>query len=170
MVQVRLTLTPETPHPAAGYPFQVSARLENPATDDLVISFEKHRVFVDTSGGRELCVITDGYFTQDGFPKPIDLKRGESEGSTSVTVSAQAINPPCPEIKPPPQEPIPVEFPDRLMLTAFVRTKEGGGVIGKEHVVLTIYPLSHIIRKEARQLRIHHQGGSGGSGVGTKTL
>ena len=137
MTKVQLTLTPDTLHPTAGNQFRVVAELEKPASDDLLISFEKHRVFVDMSGGRELCVIDKGYFTEDGFPKPIELKRGESKGATSVTVSAQATNPACPEIIPP-QGPIPVEFPDRLMLTAFVRTKEAGSVIGREHVVLTI--------------------------------
>ena len=137
MAEIELTLTPDTPHPTAGNRFQVAAELAEPANDNLLIVFEKHRVFVDTSGGHELCVIRDGYFTDDGFPTPIELKRGESRGATSVTVSAQAINSPCPEIVPS-QEPIPVEFPDRLMLTAFVKTKEAGRVIGKEHLVVTI--------------------------------
>lgn len=137
MAEIELTLTPDTPHPTAGNRFQVTAELEESANDDLLIFFEKHRVFVDTSGGHELCVIRDGYFTDDGFPTPIELKRGESRGATSVRVSAQAINPPCPEINPT-HDPIPVEFPDRLMLTAFVRTKEAGRIIGREHVVVTI--------------------------------
>lgn len=139
MAEVQLTLTPDALHVAAGTKFQVEAKLEQPASDNLVISFEKHRVSVDTSGGHYLCVIEDGYFTNDGFPKPIELSRGESKGTTSVQVSAKAMNPPCPEINPP-DPPIPVVFPDRLLLTAFVKLQEAGTVIGKEHVVVTITP------------------------------
>jgi len=134
MAEVLLTLIPETPHPNAGTLFQVVARLEQPATEDLSITFEKHRVFIDRSGVHELCVITDGYFTDDGFPKPIDLKRGDIEGTASVKVSEQAVNPQCPVIQP--RQDVPVDFPDRLMLTAFVTAEEG--LVGREHVVLTI--------------------------------
>ena len=137
MDRVQLTLIPDALHVVAGNRFQVVAKLEQAAGDDLTITFEKHRVFVDISGGHELCVIQAGYFTDDGFPTPIELKRGESSGTTSVKVSAKAMNPPRPQTNPP-ENPIPVEFPDRLMLTAFIKTKEAGNVIGKEHVVVTI--------------------------------
>ncbi|HEX7296721.1 MAG TPA: hypothetical protein VF251_13265 [Pyrinomonadaceae bacterium] len=134
---MQLTLTPTALHIRAGVRFQVLAKLEQPAPDNLVITFEKHRVWVDMSGGRYLCVIQDGYFTDDGFPKPIELRRGDTEGTTSAQVSAKAMNPPCPEVNPPDPS-VPVEFPDRLMLTAFVKTQEAGTLIGKEHVVVTI--------------------------------
>jgi hypothetical protein len=136
MSETFLTLSTNSSHPNAGEPFKVYASLETAASEPLLITFEKHRVYVDTGGGHVLCIIPDGYFTDDGFPKPIEVKQGETKGSTTVTVAAMAKSPPCPEVNPiAPQEP--VVFPDRLMLTAFVAYTPGV-VIGKEHIVVTI--------------------------------
>ena len=136
MSEIFLTLATDSPHPNAGDPFKVYATLDTAVTQPLLITFEKHRVYVDTGGGHVLCIIPDGYFTNDGFPEPIKLKQGETKGATTVTVAAMAKNPPCPEgNRPVPPEP--VVFPDRLMLTAFVQEKPGV-VIGKEHIVVTI--------------------------------
>src|SRR5260221_5094013 len=119
MTEILLTLASDQPHPKAGRQFKVIVRLDQPAPRPMRITFEKHRVAVDTSGTHALCVIdVDRYFAPNGLPVPIDLTAGATSGAAFVTVREQAQSWPCPEsIDPQPER---VEFPDRLMLTAFV--------------------------------------------------
>ena len=137
MKEIFLALTTDVLHPNAGDIFKVIVTLEEPASQPLMITFEKHRVYIDGSGRRALCVIQPDYFTKDGYPKPIDLKKGDVSCHTDVKVSSTAKNPPCPDENKPPE---PVMFPDRLMLTAMVSggPPPEGDITGKEHIVLTI--------------------------------
>ena len=136
MDEIFLTLSSDPVHPVAGKQFTVTATLEQSARQPLMITFEKHRVHVDTSGGHDLCVIQEGYFTNNGIPGPLNLRAGEKKGTTTVTVAADAMNPPCPNRQPPsPQQP--VIFPDRLLLTAFVRNGDNQ-IVGQEQIVVTI--------------------------------
>jgi hypothetical protein len=142
MGDVYVLLAADPPQPSAGKTFKVTATLaDGPASEALTITFEKHRVNVDTSGRHDLCPILEGYFVQGGYPNPIKLKKGEQQGSTNVEVSAKAKNPPCPDPGQLPPYPA-VTFPDRLLLTAFVTktTDPGGNPIGREHIALTIRP------------------------------
>jgi hypothetical protein len=82
-------------------------------------------------------VIQQGYFADNGVPGPINLNSGCTKGTTSVTVRADAMNPLCPPPQQSPPPPEPVIFPDRLMLTAFVRD-ENSKIIGQEHIVVTV--------------------------------
>jgi hypothetical protein len=138
MPEVLLTIDSDPAFPAAGKPFRIIARLATPASEDLLITFEKHRVTVDASGTHVLCPILPGYFADGGLPGSIDVKKGDTGGSSYVTVSNKAANPPCP----PPDgndSSVPVLFPDRLMLTAFVsKPKPPFQTIGKAHLVITI--------------------------------
>jgi hypothetical protein len=135
MKEVLLTLAADPPHPRAGQEFTVVARLDKRAKEPVTVVFEKHRVYVDTSGKHELCIIYKDYFADDGVPKPIEIKQGRRKGSTLVKVRADAQNPPCPDKESSP--PMPVAFPDRLMLTAFVKNSQSTE-IGREHLVVTI--------------------------------
>jgi hypothetical protein len=125
------------PRSTAGQHLKVTATLDSAATETLTITFEKHRVDVDQSGVRALCVILQGCFADNAFPNPIEVKATDTTGSTTVRVSEKAENPTC---HPPDGDPPsgPIVFPDRLMLTAFVMRKSTQELIGKEHLVVTI--------------------------------
>jgi hypothetical protein len=136
MNEVFLTLSSDPVHPQAGKQFTITATLEKTVDQGLKITFEKHRVHVDTSGEHYLCVIQPGYFTDNGIPSPINLKACDKSGTTQVTVNADAQNPSCP----PPQQSPPQErvtFPDHLMLTAFVHSADNK-IIGQEQIVVTV--------------------------------
>jgi len=136
MQEVFLTLSSDPGHPSAGKQFTITVTLEQASTKPLAVTFEKHRVHVDTSGGHDLCVIQEGYFANNGIPGPVDLKAGETKGTTTVIVRSDAKNPPCPD-QHPPSTPQPVTFPDHLMLTAFARNGDGK-IVGQEQIVVTI--------------------------------
>ncbi len=137
MNEVFLTLSSDPAHPQAGKQFTVTATLEKPATQPLLITFEKHRVHVDTSGGHSLCVIEEGYFTNNGYPTPVNMKIDDTTAPSTVTVRADAENPLCPPPQQFPPPPEPVTFPDHLLLTAFVKDKNGK-IIGQEQIVVTV--------------------------------
>ena len=138
MDQIFFTLSSDTAHPIAGKPFTITATLDQAAKEPLSITFEKHRVHIDDSGGHYLCVIEDGYFANNGFPGPIDFKAGDTKGTTTVNVLADAKNPSCPPPSPPSRPPFPpVIFPDHLLLTGFARNGKSQ-IIGEEQIALTI--------------------------------
>lgn len=134
MSELIVTLRAEPSHPHAGEKFKLVVTLERAADTALQVTFEKHRILIDTSGGHELCPIQPGYFA-DGSLTPIEIEKGAKEGSTEVTVFKDAENPRCP----PPttgRESEPIAFPDRLIFTAFVNHDRDE--IAREHTGVTV--------------------------------
>lgn len=140
---LRLVLQASPPRPRAGQIFTVSVSLLDGAPPEtLTITFEKHRIYVDGSGGRELCPIQSEYFEDGGTPQPITIKAPYAGGTTPVQVSARASTTPCP-IGDPPGASKDVEFPDQLILTAFVSRRNSEGqqeLAARDHLAVTIDP------------------------------
>jgi len=133
MNELLVSLKAEPPHPHAGEKFKLVVTLvEGVADTALQVTFEKHRIAVDTSGGHDLCTIQPGYFA-DGSLTPIEIEMGQKEGYTEVTVLKKAMNPKCPSDM---NESKPIAFPDRLIFTAFV--KHELDEIAKEHTGVTV--------------------------------
>ena len=152
MTNLRVTLSVIPARPKAGEVFLLALGLsDGPAEEDLEVSFEKHRIYVDTSGTRELCPIQPDFFADGGAPEGFDLLKGEAVGITKVQILANAENPPCPYKEG--AKPRRVEFPDRLVFTAFVHQKGGGPVPGdlvaREHVGVTVDPPAKLARDKA---------------------
>jgi len=140
MGNLRVTLTAVPPRPRAGEVFHLSVwLLDGPATEDLAVTFEKHRIYIDAGGKRELCPIGPDYFADGGTPGPIDIYKGRAGGITAVQVSADARNPPCPN--PHDEDAGPILFPDQLIFTAFVRRKAKppqNDLRAREHAGVTV--------------------------------
>src|SRR5580704_11696125 len=124
MNEIFLALKTDPLHRSAGESFEVIVTLDEPADKPLMIPFEKHRIYADGTGKHEICVIVGDYFTEDGYPRPIKIEKGERTGTTVVKVAKAAKNPPCSDVTAPPE---PIVFPDWLMLTALVTVGERPG-------------------------------------------
>jgi hypothetical protein len=138
MSRVALRVEPSTPR--AGERFLLVVELvEGPEQEKLIVTFEKHRIYLDQSGGRALCPILGGYF-EEGSLDPAEIAPGSVVGTSYVQVRADARNPPCPD----PGDGIerPVQFPDGLMFTAFVKRDGGSTAPGRLNVytAVTVYP------------------------------